>query len=238
MTSENAMNRHIAGHEIGSNDRKTKRVGPTALSIVGTLLLTISGFTPASAEPATVLVESLSIPVSGVAEMDYVAPGTTIELGAGGVIVLDHLASCTRETAIGGVLRVGADESETKGGKITLLQVECDGRMLQLSAAMAQGGGQVYRAIERTFSLHSTAPLIMTRQHGTVLIERLDKPDTPITLQATGGNPPTIDLAASHHELVAGGYYRITLASHSMTFRVDSAAKGRDAPLLARLLPI
>jgi hypothetical protein len=232
------MNRHIAGHENGSNNWQTKRVGPTARRIVGTLLLTISGFAPASAGSPTVMVESLSIPVAGVSEMDYVAPGTTIDLGAEGIIVLDHFARCTRETATGGVLRIGADESETKGGKIARLQVECDGRMLQLSAAMAQGGGQVYRAIERSLSLHSTAPMIVTRQNGTVLIERLDKPDTPITLQATGGDPSTIDLAASHHELVAGGYYRITLASHSMTFRVDSAAKGRDAPLLARLLPI
>jgi hypothetical protein len=238
MTSENAMKHHVAGHEIGSNDRRAKRVGPTARRIAGILLLTIIGFTPARAESATVLVESLSILVSGVSEMDYVAPGTTIDLGAEGVIVLDHLAGCTRETAVGGVLLVGADESETKGGKITRIQVECDGRMLQLSAAMAQGGGQVYRAIERMLSLHSTAPLIMTRQNGTVLIERLDKPDTPITLQATGGKPRAIDLAALHHELIAGGSYHITLGSHSMTFRVDSTAQGRDAPLLARLLPL
>jgi hypothetical protein len=229
------MNHRIAGHEVGSNDRETKRIG---CLILGILLLAIGRFSFAWAGSATVLVESLSVPVTGVSEMDYVAPGMTIDLGAAGVVVLDHLASCTRETATGGVLRVGEDESETKGGMITRIKVECDGRLLQLSAAMAQGGGQVYRSIDRALSLYSTAPLIVTGQRGTVLIERLDKPDPPISVQATGGNPAALDLAASHHELAAGGYYRITLGSHSMTFRVDAAAKGRDAPLLARLLPI
>jgi hypothetical protein len=201
------------------------------------LLLAMS-FTPAWAEPATVLVESLSIPVAGVTVMDYVAPGTTIDLGGSGVIVLDHLATCTQEIATGGVLRVGAEESQTNGGNITRTQMECDGRVLQLSASMAKGGGQVYRAIGRSLLLHSTAPMILAGKDGTVMIQRLDQPDPPISLQARGGASGAIDMAAQRQELVAGGTYRITLGQNSVTFRIDPAAKGREAPLLARLLPV
>jgi hypothetical protein len=190
-----------------------------------------------------VLIESLSAPVGDLQVMDYVPQGTTINLGISTVVVLDHLATCTRETVTGGVLNVQSPDSHVEGGSIVRSKVDCDGHQLQLDAARAQGGGQVYRVIDqRALVLHGTAPLILSRRGGTIRIERDDKPSPPIEVQApqpAAGRSVTIDLARSHQELAPGGTYRIIAGGRQQTFLVDPAATGgAGVPLLERLLPI
>ena len=59
------------------------------------------------AQPAA-LVDSVSITLPGVAPMDYLAAGTSIDLGKGGLLVIDYLASCIREEIAGGVVKTVA----------------------------------------------------------------------------------------------------------------------------------
>jgi len=209
-------------------------------AVLGVLLASAHG---ARADTGLVLIESLSAPVADLAAMDYVASGTTINLGASTVVVLDHLATCTRETVTGGVLIVDSPDSRVTGGSIASSKLDCDGHQLQLTAASAQGGGQVYRAINhRSLVLHGTEPMILARRGGTIRIERVDQPSPAIEVQApepATGRTVSIDMAQSHQELAPGGTYRVIAGDRQQTFLVDPAAKGgAEVPLLARLLPI
>jgi hypothetical protein len=208
-------------------------------------ILIISGAI-ARAEPDMILIESLSAPVAGAAVMDYVLSGTAFDLGRSTVAILDHLDSCTRETATGGVLHVGEDFSKSENGRIERDQFDCDGHQLQLNAAMTQGGGQVYRALGRPVVLHpvvlySTAPLILARPDGVIRIERLDQPAPVIEVNipaSADDKPVAIDFVKMHEELARGASYRLSEGRVSLTFSIDAKAAGANAPLLSRLLTI
>ena len=57
---------------------------------------TLLGTAAAGAQPAA-LVDSISITLPGVAPMDYLRAGTSVDLGKGGLLVIDYLTSCIRE---------------------------------------------------------------------------------------------------------------------------------------------
>jgi hypothetical protein len=238
---ETSMNRCRARQSEQPGRRSEPGIATGA--IAAALLVLLLGAAQAKADAGLILVESLSAPVSDLEPMDYVTPGTTINLGKSTVVVLDHLATCTRETVTGGVLTVEATASRVDGGVIEVSNPECDGRRLQLDARKAQGGGQLYRDIGgRPLVLYGTAPVIMTARGGPIRIERVDPPGPPIELVArepVAGRSMTTDLARWHQELAPGGKYLLIFGGRQETFLVDSAAKtGPDVPLLARLLPI
>ena len=244
---ERSVRRRVARSPAGlslmiATSRLTATPG-SRLRIAAALTVLLTGVPRAHAEAGLILVESLSAPAGDLRAMDYVAPGTTIDLGTSTVVVLDHLATCTRETVTGGVLNVQSPNSQVDGGSIARSQLDCDGRQLQLDATRAQGGGQVYRAIDqRPLVLYGTAPLILATRGGTIRIERDDQPAPPIEIQvpeSSKGRSVTVDLALSHQELAPGGSYRVIAGGRQQAFVVDRAAKrGADVPLLARLLPI
>jgi len=201
---------------------------------------------PASyaADRPAAMVESVSGPIAGVQAMDYLADGTVVELGAGGVLVVDYLASCVRETITGGTARIGAAQSSVERGKISRRRVECDGAELQLTAAQSdQGGVAVYRSAlggtgtdglpQPDLTLRGRAPFVTTKQTGTIKIERLDATEPVLEVAATGSGRIGVALAP----LAAGGLYRVTLGARSLVFRIAPDA-GTDVPLIARLLPL
>jgi hypothetical protein len=57
--------------------------------------------------------------------MTYVDTGQTIRLGSQETIVLSYLHSCIRETITGGIVTVGIDQSEVRGGSITRTKLDC-----------------------------------------------------------------------------------------------------------------
>jgi len=197
-----------------------------------------------AADRPVAMVESVSGPIVLVQAMDYLADGTVVELGAAGVLVVDYLASCVRETITGGTARIGAAQSSVVGGKITRRRVDCDGAELQLTAAQSdQGGAAVYRSAlggtgadglpQPDLTLRGRAPFVTTRQAGSIRIERLDANEPALEATAAGSGRIGVELAP----LAAGGLYRITLGQRSLVFRIAPDA-GTDAPLIARLLPL
>jgi|HubBroStandDraft_2_1064218.scaffolds.fasta_scaffold454499_1 hypothetical protein len=195
----------------------------------------------ARADTAMVLVESVSAPVPNVAAFDYVVPGTTIDLGSATVIVLDHLANCVRETVTGGVLHVGAQTSQDDGGSIARSRVACDGPQLQQDASRQTAGVAVYRDMSDPLILHTTAPLVVAAEGGTLRFDRTDQPGPPIELTVPApapGEKTRIDLATAHVALTQGANYTVSLGPNKVMIKIAPDAKGVDAPLLARLLPI
>jgi len=216
-------------------------------SLAATALLA-GAFLPAAhaAERPAAMVESVSGPIAGVQAMDYLVDGTVVELGTAGVLVVDYLASCVRETITGGTARIGAAQSSVEHGKISRRRVECDGAELQLTATQSdQGGVAVYRSAlaplplggtglpQPDLTLRGRAPFITTKQTGTIRIERLDATEPALEATATGSGRIGVALTP----LTAGGLYRATLGQRSLVFRIAPDA-GMDVPLVARLLPL
>jgi hypothetical protein len=199
-----------------------------------------------AADRPAAMVESVSGPIAGVQVMDYLTDGTVVELGAAGVLVVDYLASCVRETITGGTARIGATQSSVERGKISRRRVDCDGAELQLTATQSdQGGVAVFRSAlggtgadglpQPDLTLRGRAPFITTKEPGTIKIERLDanEPALAISAARTGSGRIGVELAP----LAAGGLYRATIGQRSLVFRIAPDA-GTDVPLIARLLPL
>ncbi len=215
------------------------------------LLGTTPCFVPSThaAERPVAMVESISIPVRGVEAMDYLTPGTVVELGAAGVLVVDYLASCVRETITGGTATIGAAQSGVDKGKISRRRVECDGAELQLTAAQSdQGGVAVYRSAlggtgadglpQPDLTLRSLVPFITTKLPGTIRIVRLDQQEPALEFVAAGSGRIGVDLDRSQVQLAPGGLYRASLAERSLVFRIAPDAKAADMALVARLVPL
>ena len=220
-----------------------------AALVIGALLLTAPTGPAGAADRPAVLVESISIPVQGVEAMDYLTPGMVVNLGTDGVLVVDYLASCVRETITGGSATIGTAQSSVEKGKVTRRRVECDGGELQLTAAQSdQGGGAVYRSAlgghgpdglpEPDLTLRSRVPFITTKLAGTIKIERLDQPEAALELATASAGKTGIDLGKTQNQLTAGGLYRASLGKRSLVFRIAPDAAGADAPLVARLVPL
>ncbi len=220
-----------------------------AALVIGALLLTAPTGPAGAADRPAVLVESISIPVQGVEAMDYLTPGMVVNLGTDGVLVVDYLASCVRETITGGSATIGTAQSSVEKGKVTRRRVECDGGELQLTAAQSdQGGGAVYRSAlgghgpdglpEPDLTLRSRVPFITTKLSGTIKIERLDQPEAALELATASAGKTGIDLGKTQNQLTAGGLYRASLGKRSLVFRIAPDAAGADAPLVARLVPL
>ena len=218
-------------------------------ALLGGLFLASASFPSAAADRPAALVESISIPVQGVEVMDYLTPGTVVELGASGVLVVDYLASCVRETVTGGTATIGATQSTVEKGKITRRRVECDGGELQLTAAQSdQGGVAVYRSAlggtgpdglpQADLTIRSRVPFIATKLTGTVRIERLDQQEPALEFNASGNGRIGIDLGQTQTQLAPGGLYRVSLGQRSIVFRISPDAVGDKSTLVARLVPL
>jgi hypothetical protein len=107
-----------------------KNILVLALAGAGVLAVTAS----AAAQAPVAVVEDVKGKVAGVEFMDYVAPGTKIELGPKGSIVLSYMKSCRRETITGGTVTVGAEQSTVDNGKVERTVVDCDAKNIQLTA--------------------------------------------------------------------------------------------------------
>ena len=220
-----------------------------AATLLGTMGLALPQWHAYAAERPVALVESISIPVKGVEAMDYLTPGKVVELGTAGVLVVDYLASCVRETITGGTATIGAMQSTVDKGKVTRRRVECDGAELQLTAAQSdQGGVAVYRSAlgavgpdglpQPDLTIRSRVPFIATKLSGTIRIERLDQQEPALEFPVSGNGRIGIDLGRSQVQLAAGGLYRASLGQRSLVFRVAQDATAAETTLVARLVPL
>jgi hypothetical protein len=120
-------------------------------SIIAAASLVLAGAAligSAAAGPVGVaLVENVSGD-SGVEFMDYVHPGQVISLGSGDTVVLGYLQSCVRETITGGVVTVGATQSEVQAGTVSRTRVECDaGRTSVTTEQSSAFAGRIFRGL-------------------------------------------------------------------------------------------
>jgi|SRR5215216_2398941 len=227
----------------------------SALAVVGSLAFS----TLAWADMPVAVVEEVSGKSMGVEFMDYVAVGQVIRLGPGERIVLGYLKSCWRETIAGGTVTVGREQSDVQGGKIERKLVKCDGGRMQLAGAQAvQSAGVISRnlsahpspanmpeplnsqatTLEPQIMLYGRVPMVEVGGGGTLLIERIDKPDERYEIAIASRElvrGSFFDLARTRRLLAPGGLYSAQFGAKQVVFKVDPAAPA-SAPVVARLL--
>jgi hypothetical protein len=219
--------------------------------IVRAAVLSGLGIGSASAADPVALIEEVGGTPPGVEFMDYLAAGREIHLGQNDRLVIDYLRSCWRETIKGGTVTIGAEQSSVAGGMVSREKIECDGGKLRLSADQAaKSGVVVFRAppkpaavskltVERT--IYGVSPLIELGGSGTLIVERLDIPGAPLTVEV---NPDQLlrgafyDFAKDDRALVAGGVYRLSIGGRAVVFQVDAKAKSGATAPAGRLLKL
>ena len=101
---------------------------------VGTLLILLLAVLPTKPTPAQT--DEGSAPVAMIIRnwddesgrdraIEYINQGAVLELGADETAIIGYLQSCTLETVKGGVVTIGLEQSEIRGGTITREQFAC-----------------------------------------------------------------------------------------------------------------
>ena len=204
----------------------------------------------AAAGPSA-MVEDIAGNVPGIGLLDYLAAGRIIHLASGDRLVLDYFHSCIRETIAAGLVIVGTDQSDVKGGNVKRDKVACDGGQLQLSAAEAEASAVVvFRgttassanklpAPQRT--LYGSSPLVDLPGGGMLVIERLDKPEERMVYDLKPADMIRgrfYDFARQGESLEPGALYRASAGSRSIVFALSPAATPGAAPPVSRLLEL
>jgi len=202
----------------------------------------------ASAQALVAVVEDVTGEVVGAEYMDYVALGTTIELGPKGSIVLGYMKSCWRETITGGTVTVGAERSTVDHGKVERTIVDCDASHIQLTDRQAgQSAATVFRHLSSSqrakqqpqFTIYGCSPVVEAKGPGTLVIERLDQPGERLVVTLVGKSllrGRFYDLANANDSLTPGATYLASLGELKVVFKVDARAKPGSTPIIGRLL--
>lgn len=202
--------------------------------LLGTALaLFMAGMAPAQAVEA--LVEEAG-PGSGLSQFQFLSQGSRVDLGADIRLVLGYTASCVREEITGGVVEIGAADSQVTDGVVRRTQLDCGSRV-QLSAAERQeSGSSAWRTgtPAHPLLLKDRAPLLLLpSEPADVMIQRTDLPGKPVRLSQPGRQA---DLAALGIELAPGGIYDIQAGGILRTIEIDFDAETSGGPAVTRFV--
>jgi hypothetical protein len=196
---------------------------------------------PALAQAPVALVREVHGAAVGVELMDYVAAGKVIRLGPQESIVLGYLGSCWHETIKGGIVTVGAEQSEVQGGEVSRRKVMCNGGKIALTPEQAnQSAGTTVRALHAkpALTLYGLFPVVEA-DGGTLTIVRVDREGEYHAANVPmkhGTRRSFFDFATTKRALAAGGTYRASIGSRRILFMIDPNATARDVPIISRLL--
>jgi hypothetical protein len=201
-----------------------------------------------SATAQVAVVEEVNSRSANVEVMDYVAVGKVIKLAAQDTMVLGYMKSCVREVITGGVVIVGAEQSDVALGDVKRTKVACDGGQMKLSSNQSsQSAGIIIRGIggeqeevRPEITLFGLSPVFEVGGRGTLLVSRLDQPSEQIKLAITSDQQLVrrsfVDLAKTGTTLAAGGTYQASFGNRKVVFKVDPTAQPGPSPVIGRLI--
>ena len=206
----------------------------------------------AKANRPSALVESVTS-ASGVQlqAFDYVYPGSVIELGDGGSIVLSYLESCIVETIRGGRVQVGERASEVEGGTIEKSQAPCEGNQVATTESTQEAAGTAYRVAafagqdwaERT--IKSDRPIFKWSappgSFSAIAVVSLDL-DPPTVIWRGVSDKTHLEYPADAPKLEVGVPYEVQVSLPGAplaktAFSIDPELEGAETTL-SRLVPI
>ena len=201
----------------------------------------------ALAQAPVAVVEEVKGKPSGVEFMDYVTPGKVIKLGPTDAIVLGYMTSCWRETIIGGIVLVGAEQSMVREGEIKRVKVDCDGGgQYAADQQTREGAGTDFRGMANSRSailpqvtIYGLSPILEVKRPGRLVVERLDKQGERHEVMV-GKNSLLrgrfYDFAKAGKALTPGASYLARLGGQEIIFNVDPGAKPGATPVIGRLV--
>jgi len=218
------------------------------LALAGSL----AGGAPLFAAEPTALIEEISGGDGQLSVMDYVTPGRSIDLGAGGKLVISYIDSCKTETISGGVVTVGLAASEVEGGTVETVEAACQGSGVVLAAGTQDAAGTVYRVSafqgadwdERT--IKGERPIFRwssAAEEGLAALVILDMDqDPPAVVWRGTTDATTLAYPADAPPLEVGIPYQAQLTlpggkAMQVTFSIDPGLEGPDTAV-SRLVPI
>ncbi len=211
-----------------------------SFAFVGAGVLSAAG--SVTAQSPTAVVEEVNGNVAGVEFMDYVAPGTKIELGSKGSIVLGYMKSCSHEIIFGGTVTVGTEESKVENGSVDRTIVACETKNIQVSSEKTyETAGAVFRDAFPVppVTLFGQSPLVQTNGAGRLVIKRLDQPNEIYEIsvsQSVLERGRFYDFAKTDKTLTTGATYVVSFGKRKIVFKIDSRAKPGLTPIIGRLL--
>ena len=197
----------------------------------------------AAAEPIAIVEQAHGVP--RLEALDYLSAGQAIELGTDGVLVVDYLRSCVRESIEGGSVKVGKEQS-TVG---RLLAWSACGSTATMAAATQSPMLRIIRAAPASFSRSSprasrTRPASRSTIYSTSPLFDMGGPAP----EDRGARPARqrhrarrfsagelkhgrfYDFAAAGKRLEAGGLYRASARGQSVVFWIDPLAHEAAGP--------
>jgi hypothetical protein len=221
-----------------------KSIRTLAAALVGGL-----GFAAAAAaQPPVAVIEEITGKIPGIEFMDYVTPGTVIQLGPQDVLVLGYMTSCLQERIIGGLVTVGREQSTVEQGKLYRQKVDCDSSQAQLAEPVqGQSAATVFRNIgpdqqgtrPAYITIYGRSPLVEVDRPGTLVIERLDRKGERHQVAIDGKSlvrGKFYDLAEARKELAPGVVYEASLGTRRVVFKIDPNGRSGATPVIGRLL--
>lgn len=225
-----------------------RMVRSPALSVAVALCVMLAAAPAGAAGPAA-LVEDVAGPVTSVGVFDYLDAGTTVTLPPGARIVIGYLQSCVRETVRGGTITIGETQSTITGAEsVERSRIECDSKGLRLTVQQAgKAGVMVFRApttpkrqqarVKPDLVVYGLSPLVDTGGERRLAIERLDRANEKITIEADpAAKTRMFDLARRKLELAPGGTYRLVSGDREIVIRIHPFAAGGEGPATGRLV--
>jgi hypothetical protein len=216
---------------------------PASLASLAVLALGVAWCNSAAAprevaQEDVAIVEDVSSGIGDLRRFELIAADRAAELGRDGRIVLGYLKSCWQDSITGGRAVAEPLKSLVEGGALTRRRVECDAAGLaQMNSAglSARGGASLADPAlpEPDVNLYGLSPIVISREPGALLIERLDAPAAPLRLELSESK---IDLFEKNIALDAKGLYRFTRGAAAIVVRIDSLAEPGRAPAVGRLV--
>lgn len=204
------------------------------------LLLGATNAAYASPLPEPVaIVENVQAASIRLAPFDYLVEGQIIELQPADTIVLGYLKSCSREIISGGLILIGAENSQVTGGQLFSEKLQCGGALHLSAAELSKSAVMVFRKKNQrelpsaAITLASTAPLVILPKPGSMRLERLDKAERIRLFKASRAR---LDFASLNVSLAPGGLYKATFLDQQLVFEIADDAQRASTPVLTRLL--
>jgi hypothetical protein len=195
------------------------------------------------AQAPVAVVEEVGSRTTGLEFMDYLITGRTIRLAADERLVVGYLKSCWRETIVGGIVTIGAEQSVVQDGRVQRSRVLCDTGESTTSKETAVSGAMVFRNAKQQLpkqTVYSLSPIFALKgTDATLSIERLDKPDGTISVN-TAASPrgDFVDLSQRSILLAAGGSYRARHGRNTVVFKIDASASSEAMSIVGRLVDL
>jgi hypothetical protein len=222
---------------------RTSRI--LAAAIGGAVLLGATAFAGA---PVAV-VEGVAGGRVGVEFMDYLNEGQVIKLEPGSSIVIGYMRSCVHEKIAGGVITIGAEQSEIAGGSIERTKVDCDAGKMALTSQQnelaagfierdgASGHLKIRRMPKTQLTLYGSSPIVAIDGGGTAAIESLGGSGERLELHIGAGRGESFyDLARDGRSLTPGAVYVVSVGERHVVFRIDRNAAPGSTPIIGRLI--